>query len=441
MGVNDGLPRTDAIYLPPLGIATLTSFLRQHGIDTSQDDLLTRVYHHNRNHTEPSARIHIEKFYEPDRIETFIRTGSESELEKEGEKILSLTATEGFDVFGLSIYETYNRSTIAAALVLAKLIKERHGAHVVMGGAIRDGVVPTMLRTGWIDYRINRDDYGSQGEVNLLNFCRMVEAGQEPRNVAGITYWRDEQLIVNPPATERDGFSRPTFEGLPLELYRKKVAVVEPPWTIHSEEALVLPYFFIRGCPNRCAFCACSTDPFWRAKKPAQVAEDLAFLSEQYATSNFYFLNSGFNPTYRYAEKVCQAIQAEGVRLHWSDCVNVRNLDGRLIREMRRSGASRLVFGMESASPKILSVINKPVDPKEVESMIRLAHEMGIWCELEIICGFPHESELDVDLTIDFISRNHKYLRNVNLFKFWVEGLYRTEPERFGIRFRRDETV
>ncbi len=439
VGVNDGLPRTDVIYLPPLGIATLTSFLRKQGIDTSQDDLLTRVYHHNRNHTDPSSRIHIEKFYEPDRIETFIQTGSESELEKEGAKILALTDTEGFDVFGLSIYETYNRSTIAAALVLAKLFKERYDAHVVMGGDIRDEVVPTMLRTGWIDYRINRDDYGSMGDVNLLNFCRMVEGGQGPRDVAGITYWRDEQIIVNPPATQRDGFSRPTFEGLPLELYRKKVTVVESPWTIHSEEALVLPYFFIRGCPNRCAFCSCSTEPFWRAKKPKQVAEDLAFLSEQYATSNFYFLNSGFNPTYRYTDKVCQAIRAEGVRLHWSDCVNVRNLDKRLIEQMRRSGASRLIFGMESASPKILSAIGKPVDPNEVEAMIRLAHEMGIWCEIEIICGFPHESDLDVSLTIDFIKRNQKYLRNVNLFKFWIEGLYRTEPERFGIRFRSDK--
>jgi len=209
-------------------------------------------------------------------------------------------------------------------------------------------------------------------------------------------------------------------------------------------DQLILPYAFVKGCPNQCAFCSypeynerCEEiRPCWRAKPPREVASDLAHLSRRYGTRYFWFLNPCFNPTYAYASHVADAVIDEGLDIAWTDCAHMGNLDEALIEKMKRMGAMRLILGLESASQRILDYIGKRISVEKTEKMLRYLSERGIESAIELIAGFPHETRADVEATIAFIRRNHSFIGELNVNKFWLAGLMKLHPDEYGIHCR-----
>jgi radical SAM superfamily enzyme YgiQ (UPF0313 family) len=415
-------------HLPPLGIATLTAVLRKRGFFVDQDDLLIKTFYHNLS-TEGNKQIDLRPFNDYRRVERFIKRGSDLQFEAEIEKLLKLTKCDGFDVFGFSLYETTNPSVAGIALTLGKLLKEKFDATIIIGGDVHKEVVKKLLRTNFIDCAI----WGESTEEKLINFCEMFELGVELKKIPGIVFSEYGKIVCNPFPGERKSIPpRPDFDGLPLRLYKPTIKC-----TIDGESIdysiLVLPYFFIHGCPYGCAFCPDALGG-WAAKKPEKVVEDLRMLSKKYRTRYFFFINTNINPTRNYAEKLVSTLIKEDLNLIWSDCASFQNMDKILLQKLRCGGAIRLVWGLESASPKILHYIRKPIPVDYAISMLKGAHRLGIWNELDLICGFPYETEEDIELTVKFIRKNAKYVREYHLSKFRADGDIRIHPEKYKIR-------
>jgi radical SAM superfamily enzyme YgiQ (UPF0313 family) len=124
--------------------------------------------------------------------------------------------------------------------------------------------------------------------------------------------------------------------------------------------------------------------------------------------------------------------------IKWSDSANFVPLNRKLLRLLQEAGSIRLIFGLESGSPRILRYINKNLTLTQVEGILKLCCEVGIWPEVNLICGFPHETEKDVKLTVSFLKKVRKYLRVVYVNKFFLEGRIKKYPEKFGIVIRED---
>jgi pyruvate-formate lyase-activating enzyme len=419
--------------LPPLGIATLTASLKRNHFSVSQDDLLIKTFYHNLSTKDPAKMINLRIFNDEKRIENFIARGYDPQLEAEGEKILKLTNCARFDVFGLSLYETFNSATAGVGLVLAKLLKEKYGSTILIGGDLHYYVALKMLRTKFVDYCI----YGRGAETQLLHFCHNFECGVPLEKTPGIYFTNQEGEIVREPIhgdlERRRVPTTPCFDGLPLDLYRSRGSVnVEG--TDYEYEILVLPYIFVNGCPKGCAYCEDSVGG-WVAKQPEEVAADLQELSKKYRTRYFFFINTEINPTYEYAERVASALIDHDVNIKWSDCATFFDIDEHLLKKLRRAGAVTLVFGLESASRKILRYVQKPLPPlNHIIKILKISYELGIRNELDIICGFPYETERDVELTIRFLLRVGKYVQQYHVSKFRPSGRMARNPERWGIR-------
>jgi radical SAM superfamily enzyme YgiQ (UPF0313 family) len=429
--VNDPKTLAGIPLLPPLGIATLTGFLKQHGIKVAQDDLYVKVIYHN---LISNKKINLKIFNDERRIKNFVKKGYDSELEEEGEKILKLTRLNGIDIVGFSIYDTYNPSAAGIAIVLGKLIKEKYDATILVGGRIYEEVVENLLKSKFIDYKL-------EDEVSLLDFCRVFEDGLDLDKVRGITYLsqkgklvkldtRNELQIITRP------IPRPSFDGLPLNLYRPKVY-----FDFKGERCkyriLALPYSFIRNCPNGCAFCSLGVVPFYFAKKPEEVVEDLKFFSKRYKTKYFFFINTEINPKKIYLDKLIEEFKKNDLQLLWVDSATFNEMTTKHIILLKEIGAVKLFFGLESASRKILKYVNKPYFTiKHVEKILRKAYEVGICVELDIICGFPYETKRDVEITANFIEKNSRFIQKFELFKFFLDGKIKKYPERYGIRIR-----
>jgi len=423
-------------FLPPLGIATLTGYLKKHHINVVQDDLLIKVAYHNSKSS--NKKINLEIFNDEKRIEKFVKTGYDSELEKEGEKILSLTKVKGVDIVGFSIYDTHNPSSAGIAMVLGKLIKEKYGTTILIGGrGIYEEVVKILLKSKFIDYKL-------EDEISLLDFCETFEDGLNLSKVRGIRYLspqgniihfdtRNELQVITRP------IPRPSFDGLPLNLYKPRIS-----FDFNGEKCkykiLALPYIFVRNCPNGCAFCSLGLLPFYSAKKPEEVVADLEYLSRKYRTKYFFFINSSINPKRVYAEAIVKEFKKNDLQIFWSDSATFSEMTPQLVTQLKEIGAVKLFFGIESASRRILKYINKPYFTiKHAEKILKKAYEAGIYNELDIICGFPYETKKDIEITVNFIKRNIKYIQDFSFFKFWLDGKIKAYPEKYGIKIRHIE--
>lgn len=183
-------------FFPPLGIATLTSFLRGRDIDVDQDDLNIKTV--RRNMDSKHEDIDLEKFFDPKRIKDFFKDASDPDLEGEARKIVEMTDIKGYDVVGLSLMPTDNPSTAGVALAVSKIIKERYNPEIVIGGSISSvDAEKKLLQTGYIDHRILGNPSLSSGETNLLDFCRRLEKNRKIEETYGLTGFKNGEYFYN----------------------------------------------------------------------------------------------------------------------------------------------------------------------------------------------------------------------------------------------------
>ncbi|MDI6826361.1 MAG: radical SAM protein [Candidatus Aenigmarchaeota archaeon] len=435
---------TGLAKFPPLGIAVLTSYLRENQIPTKQDDLDVKVTCHNEKAKNRERKVNLKLFMDEDRIKNLVKTGQEKKLETEGEKIIKLTKCKGFDIIGFSLNIVDNPSSIAIALVLGKILKSEYDAAVVVGGGFGKDIMNRLLEGKFIDYVIDGDPIYSIAEINMLKFCEMFEMGVEGEKIPGVVYKKNGELVFTRKQEEYSHeekfmITKPDFDGLPLPLYTRTLRCNIDGET-HESNINFLPYFFVRGCPNSCAFCTYGCDT-WAAKEPEKVATEIEELSKKYRVKNFFFINTTINPTYEYACKLANEIIKKDLNIVWTDCATFCKMDRKLLRKLKQAGAARLVFGMETGSPKMLKFVKIPYfSPTQAEKILKETYKLKILSQIDVIIGFPYESEFDIDCTIRFIKKNGKYLTGgVNLNKFYLNGLMLRYPERYGIRRREQE--
>lgn len=162
--------------------------------------------------------------------------------------------------------------------------------------------------------------------------------------------------------------------------------------------APLLQFAFVHGCPGQCAFCSqAGTD--LRALPVDQGVDALIETRDRVGCSDFTFVNSQINASKSYANAFCDELIARGANLRWSDSVNCRLLDEGLLDKMRRAGAIRLVFGVETPDARMLRYVRKGTTLDRIERMLRHADALGSWarrCLDSAATGRPSPSGMGV---------------------------------------------
>lgn len=429
MDYNTGehLPFSTYAFIPPIGMSIVTAFLKKHGIKVEQDDLLIKVYRKNIQLLLP--------FCDEEKRRKFLEKGQEDTLEKCAEEILKMTKVKGFDVVGFSLFEPDNPTTGIIALVIAKILKEKFEPTIVIGGRFWGYVKKVLLQSKFVDYGILHSPFNAPAELNFLKFCEMYEKNENlEKSVPGLEYLQDDKIITNPTNYKQEEiihFTRPDFDGLPIELYKYGVKV-KVDGSEYSGDVLALPYFFVKGCPFKCAFCCNSILPGPIFNSPEKIKEDLEYLKRRYKTRYFFFLNTEINSNYKYTKEITDILK--NLEIKFSDCACFVPMDKKLLVSLKKAGAARLMFGLESGSERVLRFLGKNFTIQQAEKVLKEAWEVGIWPELSLICGFPYERMIDIKKTIRFLEKNRKYIKSAYINKFFLDGKIRAYPKRYGIR-------
>jgi radical SAM superfamily enzyme YgiQ (UPF0313 family) len=358
-------PQRNYQVAPPLGLLYIAAVLRQAGHEVRVLDLRAR--------REPfDVHLPLIKSYAP-------------------------------DVVGFS-------TVILEAKVLADAVNEVKThvplAKVVVGGPYPHSSILETLRIGGVDAAVR-----GEGEEVMR---RLVAAWQEndphPRlpgvGYPGLTY-NDEPE----PLADLDALPLPAWDLVDFDLYHRQPR--------HGYLYKHLRYFSVsssRGCPYHCAFCQNTFGRTYRTRRAELVVDEIEQLVWKYRVREIHFVDDAFNLDGPRAKKICELIAARNLDIAITFPAGLRGdrLDRELIDKLAVAGCFKIPYGIETASPRLQTMLQKNVSLSKLSMVIDYTVQRGIIAQGFFMLGFPEETEAEARQTVDFALKSKLTLITFN---------------------------
>ncbi len=217
-------------------------------------------------------------------------------------------------------------------------------------------------------------------------------------DVAGLV-WLDRGMPRHNPQrpflTELDRLAAPLAA---LDLF-------DPAWYGAANDVAPAGILSSRGCPQACTFCSNDvTGRKFRYRSAPSVAAEVAQL-EARGMVGFAFFDDSFAVGRRRVRELCDAILAIGAPVWWTCTAHPAHLDREVIADMKRAGCAGIDIGMESADPDMLVRIGKGVTVERVLDVLRWCRDEEIHSIVNLMFGWPDETDAELDATIGFLAR------------------------------------
>ena len=216
------------------------------------------------------------------------------------------------------------------------------------------------------------------------------------------------------------------------------------PWERYPHR--IVPLMASRGCGwGRCTFCSdvlTANGRGFRSRRVQSVLDEVAGQAERYATRDFIFLDIKLNSDVALWRGIVDGMQRRVAGARWIGTVHVdargdHGLDRGTLERAQAGGLTRVSFGLESGSQRVLRQMAKNCTVERNETFVRDAGLAGISVRATMIVGYPGESAADVELSTRFLERNLAFLDRINLCRFkpmrgtTFEHLQQRHPGRF----------
>jgi radical SAM family protein/Wzt-like putative exopolysaccharide export protein len=409
------------VVRPPLNIAALWSFLRAKDIPAGVWDLNTDL-HHAIGKGGFADLWDRQSFLALDNPETTVRFVEQ--LNGLDVTLAEMMLATGARVIGFSIHAKNFMFAEHLTNVLKRLDPD---VKVILGGP----------QTSWL-WAIDELHASSadafvlgEGEATLLEALNSLKEKSRFEPIPGLVVSKGRgngvsRFVRRPVITDLDSLPATSYE--PFDMGDYKPGEFDEP----------LSFLFSRGCIGSCAFC---NDRLLSGKYRTRTAEhavnELKANAERHGVTMFKFNDLTCNGNLRALESLCDRIIAENLGIVWTSNAIIRpGMSRELFAKMHRAGCRALHFGLESGSDKVLNAMGKHYVSAVAQQTIRNAHDAGLSTVINLIVGFPGEGEAEFAETLDFLTRNSKYIHETaNLTPLYLQGgseVY-AYPDRFGI--------
>ena len=321
-------------------------------------------------------------------------------------------------------------SQLIPALTLGRMIKEAlPECHVTAGGGFLAYIGEKLMGAPGMDACLDSIIF-HEGEHPTLELCRALCAGTSLEGVGGLS-WFDRSAGVASAVSNGlahpirlDEAPCPDFEGLPLEAY-------------FSPE-LVIPYDINRGCYyGECTFCTLPTviGPGFRTRTAETIVDHTLELRDRLGTTHINYITDCMPPG-MIKELPQELIRREAGMTWWCDArVEPKAYTRAGAEFLYESGCRKLLFGFESATPRILKMMKKGQGLGAVTEVAKNCGDAGISVTFYAMVGFPTETREEARASLEFLRQSAPPLREVSLQTFHIDEVAQTyhEPEAFGI--------
>jgi anaerobic magnesium-protoporphyrin IX monomethyl ester cyclase len=170
----------------------------------------------------------------------------------------------------------------------------------------------------------------------------------------------------------------------------------------------VLPYLVAHGCKwGKCTFCSHHlTYDGYRESPMIQVLDDLEMLTNRHQAEYISFSDEYLTP--EQLTDLAQGIEERGLDIKWLTFVRLERefRDARFVQRLYDAGCRMLMFGLESASQRVLNLMRKGTRVEHFRPILEACKAAGIAVRYDFMVGFPGETEEDAQWTFDFLRQN-----------------------------------
>lgn len=399
-------------FWPPAGLGYLCEYVRNHGHQARLVDLNVECFHGERNR-EIFRLDHDWVWYSAEEFSR-IRARYADLMDQQARRIVQTDAP----LIGFTVSATNSNWTREVARRVRRLAPDRL---LIFGGP--DFILPGSAQL----YQNDADVFViGEGEETLLEILEAHQRGERPAGIQGAIFLNGQggltEFVPRSMRLNLDDFPFPTFQEADLKRY------LFPNVCISSS----------RGCMRRCTFC--NDHPRWvkfRSRSVENVIDEMEYHARLRLSETFYITSSLLNADLEWFDRFCEALIRK--RFGWdivAEMIVDRRMSREVFRKAREAGLSRIEYGLESGSDRVLHAMNKGFTHDMAKQVIENTHAAGIVCEVNLIAGFPGETEGDHEETKRFLSENAAsidVLKVVHTCSVLPNSPLRIRYEEFGI--------
>jgi anaerobic magnesium-protoporphyrin IX monomethyl ester cyclase len=186
------------------------------------------------------------------------------------------------------------------------------------------------------------------------------------------------------------------------------------------------------GCPFACAFCSYPTTAGpWQTVESNHIRAHLDAVARIPGVDRIIFIDDTFNvPPHRFKELLQILMQ---YKFEWFSFLRVQYVDDEIVRMMKDSGCKGVYLGIESASDKILTNMNKKATAADFARGVNLLNKHGIEYLAAFVLGFPGENAETIQQNVDFIRNNGVSYYSLKEFYYMAHTLVHEQRDQFGL--------
>lgn len=229
-------------------------------------------------------------------------------------------------------------------------------------------------------------------ETELLGKNVYAMQGESER---GFIDWLNVYPLSLPPTNpiELDALPFPARHASKWEKYTSVLAERNPITTMITS----------RGCPYQCIFCnRCGKT--YRQHSSEYVLREFEEI-ERLNIPEVFIHDDTFTIDKDRVVDICNGLVTRRSKLIWEARTRADCITKELAFVMRSAGCRRLSFGVESGSPKVLELMKKGVNLKQIENAFKWCKEVGIKTLADFMIGNYGETLDDVKMTMDFMHK------------------------------------
>jgi anaerobic magnesium-protoporphyrin IX monomethyl ester cyclase len=133
------------------------------------------------------------------------------------------------------------------------------------------------------------------------------------------------------------------------------------------------------------------------------VLAELTEINRDYDSYGFW--DDTFTLSKPFVKAICRGLIEKELKKPWICMSRVDTVDDEMLLSMKQAGCRLIVYGVESGSERVLSILNKHITIPQIERAFRLTRQVGMESAGFFMLGTPGESYQDIVASMDLAQR------------------------------------
>lgn len=270
------------------------------------------------------------------------------------------------------------------------------GAYVILGGPEPPYYAKEYLENGADVIVVG------EGESTLEELIPAIgnDGVHNLQQIAGIHYRDAEgklaQTMPRPYIKDLDALPFPDRAAIDAQKY------VDTWRAFHGRGSLSL--ISVRGCPFHCTWCSHSVyGESYRRRSPEKFADETLQVVETYKPDQLWFADDVFTIHHGWLFKYADELRQRNIKVPFECISRADRMDEEVFDTLAAMGCYRLWIGSESGSQRILDGMRREVQVERVQWATHELQKRGIEVGMFIMLGFEGEEESDIHATAEHL--------------------------------------